>query len=52
MCVRARVCGGGGGGVGGGGGGEGVKTKLCMLILCFDVGCFSLIMKCTQLGLT
>ena len=27
-------------------------TNLCMFILCFDVGSFRLIMKCTCLGLS
>ena len=35
---------------GGGGGGTYLMTDLCMLILCFDIGCFNSSMKCTQYG--
>ena len=38
------------GGVGCGGGGAYLMTDLCMLILCFDIGCFNLSMKCMQYG--
>ena len=51
MCVHLHlcVCGmlGGGGGVGGGEG-----TDVDSRFVYFDVGCLSLIMTCTYLGLT
>lgn len=34
------------------GGGGCLMTDLCVSSVCFDVGCFSLIMKCTCRGLT
>ena len=62
VCVRVWVCGCVGGCVGGCGGvwvcwgderGADVDDKFAFdKIVCFDVGCFSLIVKCTRQGLT